>query len=121
MPESPAAATRRPIQRCARKLLPLGDQLRCVAQRLELRARAPHPTAHPVCHAARPDRAPGAPGYLTGPDDPLTPLLDRPALASELAVVVANGKIVGLVSAHNLARTVRQGRRRGTASTQPPG
>jgi CBS domain-containing protein len=56
------------------------------------------------------------------PGRPADALLDRPSLANGLAVVVvADGKIVGLVSAHNLARAVRQGRRRGTASTQPPG
>jgi Zn-dependent protease len=65
---------------------------------------------------------PVPPGYLTGPDDPVAPLFDRPALASELAaVVLTDGKIVGLVSAHDLVRAVRQGRLRRTASTQPPG
>jgi CBS domain-containing protein len=64
---------------------------------------------------------PVPPGYLTGPDDPVAPLLDRRAIAGELAaLVLTDGRIVGLVSADDLARAVRQSRLRETAAMLMP-
>lgn len=47
--------------------------------------------------------------YVAGPDDPATSLVGRPPVAGGLlAVVVAGGRVVGMVTTDDLARLVRQ-------------
>lgn len=47
--------------------------------------------------------------YLAGPDDPAAPLLTRRPLAGELtAVVLAEGRIIGLVTVDHLQRMIRR-------------
>jgi CBS domain-containing protein len=64
---------------------------------------------------------PVPPIYLTGPDDPVAPLLDRPPIAGELAaLVLTDRRIVGLVTTGDLARAVRLSRLRETAAMLLP-
>lgn len=56
------------------------------------------------------------PQYLAAPDDPAAPLLNRPPLGGEVvAVVLAHGQVVGLVTADELNWVVQRARLR----TQP--
>ena len=52
---------------------------------------------------------PVPPAYLAQPDDPAPPLLSRPPLDRELAaVVVTEGRIVGLVTVENLRQIIQR-------------
>ena len=56
---------------------------------------------------------PVPPAYLAQPDDPAPPLLSRPPLDRELAaVVVTEGRIVGLVTVENLRQIIQRARLR---------
>jgi Zn-dependent protease len=49
------------------------------------------------------------PEYRAAPDDPVSSLLGRPPIAGEmLAVVVTNGRVVGMITADDLRRLVQQ-------------
>jgi Zn-dependent protease len=53
--------------------------------------------------------APLPPEYRAAPDDPVSSLLGRPPIAGAvLAVVVTNGRVVGMVTADDLGRLVQQ-------------
>jgi CBS domain-containing protein len=58
--------------------------------------------------------------YRRAPDDPASSLLDRPPLAGVLlAVVVAHGSVVGMVTTDDLGRLVQQRRMRRRLSSSP--
>src|SRR5208282_2044223 len=49
------------------------------------------------------------PTYVAAPDDPATPLLNRPPLAGDLAaIVLSDGKITGIVTITRLRQIVRR-------------
>ena len=61
-------------------------------------------------------------GYLATLGDPAGPLLTRPPMASEVvAVVLAQGRVVGLVTAGDLSQAVRRSRLRAGPGGWPVG
>lgn len=60
--------------------------------------------------------------YLAGPDDPAAPLLSRRPLAGELfAIVLAEGRIIGLVTTENLRKAVSRAALRAEPAHASPG
>jgi Zn-dependent protease len=59
--------------------------------------------------------------YTAGPDDPASSLVGRAPLANALlAVVVAGGRIIGMVTTEDVARLVQQSMLRAGSGTPPP-
>ena len=53
------------------------------------------------------------PAYVARPDDPARSLITQPPLDRELAaVVVSEGRIIGLVTTENLSRAIQRARLR---------
>jgi Zn-dependent protease len=60
------------------------------------------------------------PDYRAAPDDPVSSLVGRPAIAGALlAVVTANGRVVGMVTADDLGRLVQQSMLRAKNTPSP--